>query len=118
METGNLTETSARRPLHDRNKMKPSTRENLKSLMIGLAALAGLILWLKYQPQPPADRPKRGGRDPLSRVYRRVAPHHLTIVRPKPEKETVEAVEIRLERERKDGKSKQPTMLRPTVPTA
>lgn len=67
--------------------------------MIGLAALAGLILWLKYQPQPPADPTEKGVGETLCPGFTDESlPHHLTIVRPKSEKETVEAVEIRLER--------------------
>ena len=35
-------------------------KENLKSIVIGLAALAALVLWLRLQPKPPTDWSQKG----------------------------------------------------------
>ena len=79
--------------------MKPSTRENFKSLAIGLAALAGLILWLKYQPKPPADWSEIGSGAALCPGFDDASlPTSLTIARPVSEGEKTVLAEIRLEK--------------------
>ena len=83
--------------------MKPSTRELLKSLALGIAALAGLILWLKYQPSPPADWSEKGAGEALCPGFTDAdQPQSVTILRPKETDGETALSEIRLARE-KDG---------------
>ena len=83
--------------------MKPSTRELLKSLALGIAALAGLILWLKYQPSPPADWSEKGAGEALCPGFTDAdQPQSVTILRPKETDGEMALSEIRLARE-KDG---------------
>ena len=88
--------------------MKPSTRENLKSLAIGCAALLGLVLWLKYQPKPPADWSEIGTGEALCPGFTDVSlPASLTIARPVPADGGKAALsEIRLERGREGWRIK------------
>ena len=83
--------------------MKPSTRELLKSLALGIAALAGLILWLKYQPSPPADWSEKGAGEALCPGFTDTdQPQSVTILRPEETDGETALSEIRLARE-KDG---------------
>lgn len=59
-------------------------KENLKSLLIGLAALAALAAWLHFQPKPPADWSQKGVGESLFPDFKDpLDAHALTIVRPK-----------------------------------
>ena len=79
--------------------MKPSTRELLKSLALGAAALAGLILWLKFQPAPPADWSEKGAGEALCPGFTETAqPRRVTILRPDKTSGETALSEIRLER--------------------
>ena len=80
--------------------MKPSTREIFKSLALAAAALVGLILWLKFQPVPPADWSEKGAGEPLCPGFTETAqPRRVTIVRPNAADGETVLSEIRLERE-------------------
>lgn len=81
--------------------MKPSTRELLKSLALGVAALVGLVLWLKFQPVPPADWSEKGAGEALCPGFTDAAqPRRVTILRPKETEGETALSEIRLEREK------------------
>ena len=83
--------------------MKPSTRELLKSLALGIAALIGLVLWLKYQPAPPADWSEKGAGEALCPGFADTDElREVTILRPKEADGETVLSEIRLARE-KDG---------------
>lgn len=66
--------------------MNNTLRENLTSLVLGILALAGLLLWLKYQPKPPADWADKSAGAPLCPGFTDSSePAAVTIIRPKQE---------------------------------